>query len=235
MTIDGIRVEKVTKTYGRQRALHAVTLELRAGGMCALLGPNGAGKSTLIGVLSTLVRPEAGKVVYGDGKLAARDVRARIGMLAHESFVYGELDAIENLEFWGRLYEVADAPARAPALLDEVGLDAVARRRPVRTYSRGMLQRVALARALLAAPQVLLLDEPFTGLDRAGAAALAKAIAGARERGCVLVCATHDLEAIAGLTDQIVVLKAGKVALDERGERPFGLDELKQRYLSLVS
>src|SRR3972149_3268329 len=124
----------VTKLYGRQRALGGVDLTLRPGRLCALLGPNGAGKSPLLGILSTLVRPTSGQVRYqaeGEGRpLAPHEVRGAIGVLAHESLVYGELSAVENLTFWGSLYDVPDLGRRAGAMLDVVGLDPAARARP---------------------------------------------------------------------------------------------------------
>jgi heme exporter protein A len=229
MSADGVRVEGVSKVYGRHRALSGVSLELRPGRLCALLGHNGAGKSTLIGVLSTLVRPSAGRVVTGFGAEPAQ-VRRQIGVLAHDSFVYGDLDAVENLCFYGQLYDLPDPRRRAAELLDQVGLDPSARRRPVRTYSRGMLQRVALARALVASPKLLLLDEPFTGLDRVGARALADALMRAREDGRLVVVVTHDLEAIDGLCEQVVVLTRGKVVLDESRTGGFSRAELRGRY-----
>jgi heme exporter protein A len=225
--IEPIRVEDVTKTYGRQRALGGVSLRLEPGRLTALLGHNGAGKSTLIGVLSTLVRPSTGKIVGHGG-------RRQIGVLAHDPFVYGDLDAIENLVFYGRLYDLPDPHARALALLDEVGLEESVRRRPVRTYSRGMLQRVALARALVGAPSLLLLDEPFTGLDRTGARALATAMERARDAGSLVLVATHDLEAIAGLCQHVVVLSRGKVVLDVSQAAPFTLTELRDQYAKAV-
>jgi heme exporter protein A len=222
-----IAVRNLVKQYGRQRALAGVSLELDAGQVTALLGHNGAGKSTLIGLLSTLARPTSGEIVWQPRQASPR--RA-IGLLAHEAMVYGELTAEENLRFWGTLYDVADLPRRAAALLDEVGLDARARVRPARTFSRGMLQRLALARALLPEPAVLLLDEPFTGLDRDGTAALARVLAREKAAGRAILVATHDLEAVAGLCDHVVVLRAGKVAVDERGAQPFTLPELRGRY-----
>jgi heme exporter protein A len=226
--IAAVRVEGVAKSYGRQRALGGVTLELVPGRMCALLGPNGAGKSTLIGILSTLVRPSAGRVDVG-GLVASRDVRAAIGVMAHDSLVYPELTAVENLRFWGGLYDVPDLARRAAELLDQVGLDQAARLRPARTYSRGMLQRLSLARALLANPRVLLFDEPFTGLDRAGAAALARALARAKAEGRVVLVASHDFDALDGLAEHVVVLAAGRVVLDEARATAFSAGELRAR------
>ena len=176
--------------------------------MCALLGPNGAGKTTLLGILSTLVRPTAGTVAYHDGATVREpddELRREIGVLAHASLCYGELTAVENL----RSSPASTARRRRRRAIDEL-LDAGrprrtrARVRAARTYSRGMLQRLALARALLARPSLLLLDEPFTGLDRGGALALGGALGRAKAAGAILLVVTHDLEAIAGVTDHVV-------------------------------
>jgi heme exporter protein A len=240
--LDQVRVAGVGKRYGSMRALGTtkggVDLELRRGSLTALLGPNGAGKTTLLGILSTLIRPSAGEVRYLDGEAVrkADDVlRREIGVLAHASLCYGELTGTENLRFFAGLYGVADG--RVDALLDEVGLDARARARPARTYSRGMMQRLALARALLAAPSLLLLDEPFTGLDRSGALALGRSLAAAKTGGAMVLVVTHDLEAIAGLADHVVVLRRGQIAHQERrpeaigrAEGGYAYDELKDVY-----
>jgi heme exporter protein A len=231
--IDAVTTTRLTKRYGRQRALAGVDLELRSGAVCALLGPNGAGKSTLLGILSTLVRPSAGEIAYragADSVATGAALRAQLGVLAHDSFVYGELDAIENLTFWGRLYDVKDLEARAATLLEAVGLDARAQRRAARTYSRGMLQRLALARTLLHDPQVLLLDEPFTGLDRLGAAALSATLRRVKDEGRVVVVVTHDLDPLDGIADHLVCLRRGKVVYDERRAAGFAAAELKEIY-----
>ncbi len=223
MALDRVRVAGVGKRYGHQRALGGVDLELRAGSLCALLGHNGAGKTTLLGILSTLIRPTAGTVEYlAGGAVRPSDDRLRrdIGVLAHASLCYGELSGDENLRFFAELYSVA--PARVGELLDVVGLDVRARQRPARTYSRGMLQRLALARALLASPSLLLLDEPFTGLDRGGIAALAASLATAKTGGAMVLVVTHDLEAIAGLADHVAVLRRGQLAHEERREAAVG-------------
>ncbi|HUH02852.1 MAG TPA: ABC transporter ATP-binding protein [Kofleriaceae bacterium] len=233
MQVDSLSVSKLSKRFGYSRALAGVDLTLRAGSLCALLGPNGAGKSTLLGILSTLVRPNGGTVAYSSGDHTVQpgdELRGMIGVLAHESFIYGDLTGYENLIFYGRLYQIADPRARAEVLLAEVGLDAAAAARPARNYSRGMLQRLALARTLLHDPQILLLDEPFTGLDRAGAAALARTLARVREDGKISVVVTHDLESIAGVTDHVVVLRRGKVAHEECREAAFSYEELKEIY-----
>ncbi|MBK9033233.1 MAG: ABC transporter ATP-binding protein [Myxococcales bacterium] len=231
--LSSIVVDKVGKRFGDHRALAGVELELRAGSVCALLGANGAGKTTLLGILSTLVRASAGTVAYLDGATprAVDDaLRADIGLLAHASLCYGELTAIENLRFFAALYGVVDADRRAEVLLDEVGLEASARTRAVRTYSRGMVQRLALARALLARPSLLLLDEPFTGLDRDGAMALGTRLGQAKAEGAIVVCVTHDLEAIAGVTDHVAILRRGKLAFDERDPDGYSYAALRDHY-----
>ncbi len=154
-------------------------------------------------------------------------MRAIVGLLAHEPFVYGDLDALENLQFWAELYDLADGAARVTAVLDQVGLEPAARRRPARTYSRGMLQRLALARALLPEPRILLLDEPFTGLDIGGTAAVRAAIDAARHDGRIIVCASHDVEPLGGVCGQVIVLKAGKLIVDETSADGFSAADLR--------
>ncbi len=230
MGLDEVHIAKVAKRYGLERALAGVTLQLRAGSMCALLGHNGAGKSTLLGVVSTLVRPSGGRVVYraGGEEVGGELVRAEIGMLAHASLCYGELTANENLELFAQLYGVDDDAASIAAMLDRVGLEPRARTRPARTYSRGMLQRLALARALLSRPSLLLLDEPFTGLDRGGAIALGEQLGALTAAGAIVVVVTHDLEAIAGRTDHVAILRRGHLVFEERGA--YSYDQLKDVY-----
>jgi heme exporter protein A len=228
--LDRVHIEKVGKRYGTERALAGVTLELTAGTMCALLGHNGAGKTTLLGVVSTLVRPDGGHVTYksGDAALKGESVRREIGMLAHASLCYGELSAIENLELVAGLYDVSTAGITA--MLDRVGLEPKARTRAARTYSRGMLQRLALARALLTRPSLLLLDEPFTGLDRGGALALGEQLGALKSDGTIVVVVTHDLEAIAGRTDHVAILRRGKLVAEERSDVTYTYDQLKDLY-----
>lgn len=231
MAVDAVQICGLSKRYGLHRALASVDLELGAG-VCALLGPNGAGKSTLLGIVSSIVRPSAGKVAYLSGGTAlspGASLRKQVGVLAHESFLYGGLTALENLRFWGKLYEVEDLEDRAIALLQTVGLEEKAWTRTAATYSRGMVQRLALARTMLHEPSLLLLDEPFTGLDRTGAQALAKALSQAVARNAVVLVITHDLESIADITTHVAVLRRGKIAHEARSAG-FGFGELKDIY-----
>ena len=229
--LDRVEIQRVAKRYGSERALAGVTLELRAGSMCALLGHNGAGKTTLLGVLSTLVRPSAGGVTYRSGgkPIDPEAVRREIGMLAHQSLCYAELSAIENLELFAGLYSVEGSPSAIAAVLDRVGLEERARTRAARTYSRGMMQRLALARALLTRPSLLLLDEPFTGLDRDGALALGEQLGALKATGAIVVVVTHDLEAIAGRADHVAILRRGGLVFEDRADT-YSYDQLKDLY-----
>jgi len=197
--------------------------------MCAVLGHNGAGKTTLLGIVSTLVRPTTGGVTYrcGERTVEGAEARREIGLLAHASLCYGELSATENLELVAGLYDVQAAPIAE--VLDRVGLDKRARDRAARTYSRGMVQRLALARALLTKLSLVLLDEPFTGLDRDGALALGEQLGALKATGAIVVVVTHDLEAIAGRTDHVAILRRGALVCEERAA-VYSYEALKALY-----
>jgi heme exporter protein A len=216
-----LTVDDVSRHFGRRRAVSHVSFQVRAGEILGLLGPNGAGKSTMLAMLATLLRASAGRIDYGDlsaGTDAA--LRARIGVLGHDLFLYPELTASENLAFFAGLYDIADRQGAAVAALERAGLgdrggDMVS------TFSRGMRQRVALERALIHRPALVLLDEPFTGLDDASAAALVGRLDAIRADGAIVVLATHDLDLAEGLLDHAVFLRDGRMA--ESVTRPQGL------------
>jgi heme exporter protein A len=209
---DRLTVVDVARHYGRRKALSQISFTCERGEIVGLLGPNGAGKSTLLNILATLLSPSKGTVQYGDrtGEQGGATVRAQIGMLGHDLFLYPELTARENLTFFAHLYGLPAVPATVTRSLERAGLpdrgdDLVS------GFSRGMRQRVALERALLHDPRLILLDEPFTGLDQASTAAL---IARLRERqaaGCVIVLATHDLDVADGLISRAIYLKNGRI------------------------
>jgi heme exporter protein A len=230
LTFDVLQFADVSRHFGRRRALAHVSLECRAGEILGLLGPNGAGKSTLLAVAATLMTPSAGAVRYGT--VTAREggaaLRSRIGLLAHDLHLYPELTALENLEFFARLYLLPDARSRAEAALARAGLDSRASD-PVSSYSRGMRQRLALERALLHDPRLVLLDEPFTGLDDDASRALVARLSALREEDRIVLVATHDLETVEPLVDRVAVLREGRlVALDP------GAGALRERYRKLV-
>ena len=219
MTFDFDRVDvgNVSRHYGRRRALHKVTLTCSAGEVLGLLGPNGAGKSTLLAILSTLLAPTSGRVLYGDAdaRSAGPRLRGRLGLLGHDLYLYPELTARENLEFFARLYRLSDPEARVSKALDRAGL-AHRSGDPVSAFSRGMRQRLALERALLHDPRLLLLDEPFTGLDDGSARALLARLDELRTGGRIVVAATHDLDVAEGLLDRAAIMKDGRlVTVDE--------------------
>ena len=210
---DHVAVDDVSRHFGRRRAVSRVSFTAPAGTILGLLGPNGAGKSTMLAMLATLLRPSSGAIRFGS--LAAHThgaaLRRCIGVLGHDLFLYPELTAHENLAFFASLYECADAAGAATNALSRAGLEDRAHD-PVGSFSRGMRQRVALERALIHDPRLALLDEPFTGLDDASAAALVARLRALRESGAIVVLATHDLELAEGLIDQAVVLRDGRVA-----------------------
>jgi heme exporter protein A len=209
---DRVSIENVSRNYGRRRALWHVTLECRASEILGLLGPNGAGKSTLLGIMATLIAPSSGRVVYGSAAAheAGPKLRRQIGTLGHESLLYPELTARENLEFFGRLYGMDDAVDRAAHALATAGLAARADE-PISRFSRGMRQRVALERALIHDPRLILLDEPFTGLDDPSLEALSQRLTMLRDSGRVVVMATHDLDRMDGLLDRGAIFKDGRL------------------------
>jgi heme exporter protein A len=219
-----VQLKGIVKDYGRQRALHAVSLRLQAGEATALLGENGAGKSTLMNILATLLRPTRGQVLYDGHPREALDpegLRAALAVLSHEPRLYGDLSGRENLRFFARLYDLPGLPEieeHIERLLERVGL-AHAADRPVRTYSRGMTQRLAVARTLLHRPALLLLDEPTTGLDQAGVQLLLSLLREERDRGAILLLTSHDLSAVAPLCDRAVLLRRGRVAGEARYPR----------------
>ena len=210
---DHVAVDDVSRHFGRRRAVSRVSFTARAGTILGLLGPNGAGKSTMLAMLATLLRPTSGAIRFGALAPGAHDpaLRGRIGVLGHDLFLYPELTAHENLAFFAALYQSADAPAAASSALQRAGL-ADRANDPVSSFSRGMRQRVALERALIHEPRLVLLDEPFTGLDDASTAALIARLRALREGAAIVILATHDLELAEGLIDEAVFLRDGRVA-----------------------
>jgi heme exporter protein A len=219
---DEVRVDDVSRHFGRRRALSHITFTGRRGTIVGLLGPNGAGKSTMLGLLATLMRPSRGRILYGDNHdvTGLPALRARIGVLGHDLFLYPELTAFENLAFFAGLYGLEDAERAAHASLERAGLaDRAAD--PVASLSRGMRQRVALERALIQSPRLVLLDEPFTGLDDRSTAALAARLTELRTAGAIVIVATHDLDIADGLLDEALFLRDGRML--ETRANPVGL------------
>lgn len=202
------------KRFGAVVALRGVDFDLESGRCLAVLGPNGAGKSTLLRLLAGLARPTAGELkIAGHERQALRrgDARARTGYVGHATLLYPELTARENLVFACRMHGVADPNARALELLAAENLSDVAERR-TGTFSRGMSQRLSIARALVHDPDLVLLDEPFTGLDRSAADRLADRLLALREQGQSCVLVTHELHQVSRLAHEALILVRGRVA-----------------------
>ena len=232
MTPDFDRVDLVdlSRRFGRRRAVWKVTFAAQTRDIIGLLGPNGAGKSTLIGMLATLVAPTSGTLRFGaaDQSGDGAAIRARIGLLAHELHLYPELTARQNLTFFARLYGL-DAARLVPAALEAAGLSERADD-DVSSFSRGMRQRLALERALLHQPRLLLLDEPFTGLDDRAVTLVSSRLRELAAAGAIVIVATHDLDLADGLVTRVALIRDGKLVADEPAT-----PGLRHRYRSLLS
>ena len=214
-----VRLLAAERRFGPFRALRESQLEIPRGQSVAVFGPNGAGKTTLLRLIAGLLRPTAGVVeVFGEALPGSPALRRRIGVVTHEAFLYPDLTATENLAYYARLYGVDD-PLRGARLLDELALGEFAER-PVRAYSRGMGQRLALARAMLHRPDLLLLDEPLSGLDPAGAALAENMLARVRADGVTLVFTSHDFESGLKLADRALLIDRGRISWDSGSHPP---------------
>jgi heme ABC exporter ATP-binding subunit CcmA len=210
----GVTLHGVSKLFGTFAALKQITAVFELGCCTVLLGENGAGKSTLLRILAGLLRPTQGEVrVFGD--FEPHQARARIGYMSHAPMLYDELTAEENLHYFRKLYAGRECLEPAEALR-QVGLDP-ALKRPLGQYSQGMRQRVSLARVLMTAPELLLLDEPFSNMDVESARQMVTLLAGFRHAGRAIVLTTHQRELAAPIADRMVTLRAGRIAAIETG------------------
>jgi heme exporter protein A len=207
-----VHMKGVTKRYGMVAALRGVDLQLERGRCLGLFGPNGAGKTTLLKVVATLTRPSTGTVSIAghDAVREAERIRPLLGVLSHRTFLYGHLTAFENLQFYGRMFGVKPLVERIYEVLQAVGLEPNARQ-IVRTYSRGMQQRLAIARVILHHPLLLLLDEPYTGLDQLAAAHLQELLKQLREAERTIIMSTHNLPRGLELCDDIAIQYRGEI------------------------
>jgi heme ABC exporter ATP-binding subunit CcmA len=215
VSVNAVVAREVRKTFEFKPVLRGVSLTIPADVTVALLGPNGAGKTTLLRILATLARPSAGAITI-DGLDLRRDaqaIRQRIGYLGHQALLYEELTAEENLDFFARMYGVQNRQARVEALIERVGLRLKAKDR-VRDLSRGQTQRLALARALLHEPNLLLLDEPDSGLDEQGISLLEEILREREKAGKTAIFTTHDLAWGLRVAARAVALVSGRVTYD---------------------
>jgi heme exporter protein A len=208
-----IEVRRLVKTFGLKPVLRGVDFRAEPGEFVALLGPNGAGKTTMLRILASLSRPTLGEVRVAGYALPgqAPEVRRLLGVVSHQPLLYGDLTAEENLRFYARIYGLSDVKRRVDQTLNMVGLEA-RRRDLVRQFSRGMQQRLAIGRALLHDPQVMLLDEPYTGLDQDASAMLDGLLRQVADGGRTVVMTSHDLPRAADLATRIDVLSRGVIA-----------------------
>jgi heme exporter protein A len=230
-----IEVRKLVKRFGLKTVLRGLDFQAAPGEFVALLGPNGAGKTTFLRILASLSRPTMGEVRIAGYSLPAQAaaVRRRLGVVSHLPLIYGDLSAEENLRFYGRMYAVSDLEARIAEVLDLVGLS-LRRRDLVRTYSRGMQQRLAIGRAVLHNPEVMLFDEPHTGLDQDACAMLDSVLQEVAAQGRTIVMTSHDLARAADLASRFDVISRGVIAASVSRDQ-IGPDNLLSFYRDTIA
>jgi heme exporter protein A len=224
-----IEVRGLAKYFGRFTALRGLNLRVADGEFIALFGRNGAGKTTLLRILAGLSHPSAGKAtIQPAGGVVPRYVRGCIGYLSHNTSLYVDLTALENLRFYAQLLGLPTDDNFLMQRIDQVGLTG-REQDPVRNYSRGMQQRLALARAVLHDPEILLLDEPFTGLDQPGSDFLKRYLLQAHSGGKTCLMAIHDAQLGFELADRLIVIDKGVAALD-LAKSSLSFSEFKKQY-----
>lgn len=214
-----IEAENLRKTFAWTPVLNGVSCRIGVGEVLSVFGPNGAGKTTFLRLLATLLKPSDGILRLFQRAPHDPAVRRRLGFLGHDSFLYPDLTPIENLTFYGRAYGLSDLETRINTALEQIGLRDWGNT-PVRTFSRGMEQRLALARALLHEPDLLLLDEPYTGLDSRGVTTLQTTLMRAKEQGKTVVLTTHDFALGLELCDRALILHRGRLSWQSAGRLP---------------
>jgi heme ABC exporter ATP-binding subunit CcmA len=225
-----IQITDLKKSFTLKPILRGITLEIRRGERVALLGANGTGKTTLLRIIAGLTQPGRGSIsICGlDSVRDAQQIRRLVGFVAHQPYLYEELTALENLLFFARMYAVNDGPERARVLLQQVGLERRAQER-VGTFSRGMVQRLAWARALLHAPQMLLLDEPDTGMDQQGHELIDTLLNEHTTQGGCTLFTTHQLERALHGSDRVIILATGRIVF-QRSTAALNLEKLQRIY-----
>jgi heme exporter protein A len=229
-----IQIQGLVKSFGHTYALRDVDLKVAQGQFLTIVGPNGAGKTTLLRILATLLKPTSGLVNIDGLDMASRsgEIRSRIGFVSHQSLTYDKLTVEENLKFYGRLYDVVGLEERVDSLIHLVGLHA-RRRDPARTLSRGMQQRLSIARAIIHQPSLLLLDEPYTGLDQQAAEMLRTLLQTVNEESKTVVMTSHNLQRAVELCDTVAILTSGRIVCEMENEN-LNLDRLREIYWSYV-
>lgn len=209
-------------------------MHIKPGEFVSVLGPNGAGKTTLLKILTLLAPPSEGQV-YIDGRKASQEqltLRKKMGVISHNTFLYANLTAYENILFYGRMYDVPELKNRVKEVISEVGLQ-YSLNDPVRTFSRGMQQRLAIARAIIHNPDILFLDEPYTGLDQHAIKILNQVLSSLTNQDRTIYLITHNFEQGLNMSDRIIILVKGKIACEMPG-KDLTLEDLQETYLKCV-
>ena len=225
-----IEIQALTKSYSSHLVLRGIDLRVLAGDSVLIFGPNGAGKTTLMKILATIINPSSGQIMV-DGlniKENAEEARRKIGVVSHQTFLYSNLTAYENLEFYCRMYDVPQRRERIKEMLSLVGMQHSLNDR-VGTFSRGMQQRVSIARALLHKPSIILLDEPETGLDQQASSMLREVLWKERELERTIIHTTHSMERAIETCDRILIIVKGQIAYEQKGY-DVNITDLKQAY-----
>lgn len=232
-----ISIKGLSKSFGNHHVLKNIDLDIKKGDFITIFGPNGAGKTTLMKIMSTLVPPSSGSIVVDGFDVADEpvDIRKQIGSISHETYLYSELTAEENLRFFGRMYDMdkEHLDARVDELLQQVGLEYRSNDR-VGTFSRGMKQRLSIARALIHEPSILFLDEPYTGLDQHASSTFENVLNGLDAQNTTKIMISHNMDRSLKLCNRVMILNGGKIVFDEPRHNAGSIDDFKNTYESFV-
>lgn len=230
-----IKFSKVNKKYGHIHALKDVSVSFEKGEFISVFGPNGAGKSTFLKLLCTMTSPSSGDILYEGTPLKKLkdDFRSRFGVISHQPFLYSELTAMENLRFYAKLYGVKEIDERIKELLSKVELYK-RRNDKVRGYSRGMLQRLSITRALLHNPDIVVLDEPYTGLDTHASDILTRILVELFDNKHTIIMVTHNIKQGYDASSRLAIIRRGKIVFDDQ-RKNISLTDFEHIYTEAVS
>ncbi len=230
-----VEFKNVNKKYGHIHALRGVSVSFNKGEFVSIFGPNGAGKSTFLKLLCTMTAPTSGQILYESVPLnkLQDSFRSKFGVISHQPFLYSELTAMENLRFYAKMYNVADIDDRIKTLLDKVELYK-RRNDKVRGYSRGMLQRLSITRALLHDPDIVVLDEPYTGLDTHASDILTRILTELFGEHKTIIMVTHNMKQGYDAASRLAIIKGGSLVLD-MNKSDISITDFEHKYTEAVS